>query len=254
MKVYWSRCKNFGDNITPYLYEKITGEKSIFSNDKKQKAIVCFGTGSIIHHACCWNNLIIWGSGIIEENTKVKFGKNVKILSVRGPITQRKLISLGYQCPESYGDIGLLLPRFYEPTIEKKYKVGIIPHYVDYELCKKMFSGQPNIKIIDVREPVEHVVNNILECEMTLSSSLHGIIVSHAYGLKCAYIKFSNKVIGGNTKFWDYYGSIDIIKPKPIWITDVKTEEQLVKMVDNYVQPKFPIQTDHIMKLCPFKK
>ena len=60
-------------------------------------------------------------------------------------------------------------------------------------------NNDKDVKIIDVTEPIQNVINYILECEMTISSSLHGIIVSHAYNVKSMWIKLTDK-IGGEGK------------------------------------------------------
>jgi len=58
-----------------------------------------------------------------------------------------------------------------------------------------------DVKIIDVTQPIKIVIKDILECEMTISSSLHGIIVSHTYNVKCMWIKLTNKIGGGFFKY-----------------------------------------------------
>ena len=57
--------------------------------------------------------------------------KTKKIHAVRGPLTKAKLDSEGIACPEVFGDLALLMPEIYDPSFKKKYKVGILPHYVD---------------------------------------------------------------------------------------------------------------------------
>ncbi len=52
------------------------------------------------------------------------------------------------------------------------------------------------------------MIDNILSCEIILSSSLHGLIVADAYNTPSSWIKFSNKVYGNGFKFRDYYASI----------------------------------------------
>jgi pyruvyltransferase len=48
-----------------------------------------------------------------------------------------------------------------------------------------------------------------LECEKIISSSLHGLIISDAYGIPNARVNVSNKLFGGDFKFIDYYKSVD---------------------------------------------
>ena len=73
---------------------------------------------------------IIWGAGLISEDSEpIEIPK--KIYAVRGPKTREKLLKSGIDCPEIYGDPALLLPKIYNPKIEKKYELGVIPHYID---------------------------------------------------------------------------------------------------------------------------
>jgi hypothetical protein len=254
--IYYCKCKcknntNFGDMITEYIYIKRTGKKPI--NDIKggnDNSNVVFGAGSILNQAR--NNSIIWGSGIMFQNDK--FSKPKQIISVRGPLSRQRCIELGYECPEVYGDIGLILPYFYNPVINKKYKIGLIPHYIDYDLCKKIFKNTQGIKIIDITNPVEMVIRELLECKMILSSSLHGIIAAHAYNIKCIWVRFSDKIAGGYTKFRDYYGSVvlnynDIV---PYEIKKILSIDEMIKLTDEYINPIFPIDTKHIIDSIPF--
>ncbi len=259
-KIFWwrggSNNKNFGDLITSYIYQKIKGKKPAWCNKKNTKEPVYFGSGSIIGLCKGWKNVVIWGSGIM--NSDDSFDRPNKILCVRGPLTRKRFLELGYDCPEIYGDIGLLLPNFYQPLTEKKIKIGIIPHFTDYELCKKLFSDMENFEIIDVGDDVESVVDQICKCERTMSSSLHGIIVSHAYNIKSCWVKFSDNLFDDSVKFLDYYYSINLNEVKePVMIGQEFLSQDnnvlnLIKIIENYPNPNFPINTDKLMKTCPF--
>ncbi|NJX17587.1 polysaccharide pyruvyl transferase family protein, partial [Tamlana crocina] len=96
----------------------------------------------------------------------------------RGPRTREYLLKLGYDCPEVYGDPAILLLDYYHPSISKKYKLGIVPHYHDYENALKIFGGREEVKVVDLLTMnVEATTTEILECERILSTSLHGLIV-----------------------------------------------------------------------------
>lgn len=85
---------------------------------------------------------------------------------------------------------------------DKQFDVGVIPHIVDYPLVKRngMFG-----MLVDMNDTMENVVRNISRCRRTISSSLHGIIISEALGIPCTWARFSDKILGGDFKFKDYY-------------------------------------------------
>jgi hypothetical protein len=127
---------------------------------------------------------------------------------VRGPRTRDAVIRNGGQCPEVYGDPALVLPRIVPPSAGKKHKLGIIPHYVDHATVSQQF---PDLCVINVlyKNPVA-VIDQITSCEKIISSSLHGIIAAHAYGIPVAWVKFSDKLAGDGTKFHDHYESVGL--------------------------------------------
>ena len=73
-------------------------------------------------------------------------------------------------------------------------KVGYVVKYID----------------IQVGDDYEKLINNINTCKYIISSSLHGVIMGIIYKRKTIYIQFSNKVIGGDFKFNDFFKSINI--------------------------------------------
>ena len=110
--------------------------------------------GSLIDMGLFNSHTIIWGAGTIAGTAKLHY-KPLKVCAVRGKLTRKYLLEQGIDCPEIYGDPALLLPKIYQPKVEKQYKLGIIPHYVDQENpllgeLSKLYGG--NVCIIKMRD------------------------------------------------------------------------------------------------------
>lgn len=249
--VYWwsgKGNKNFGDIITPYLVEKISDKKVIWVNKH------CFRehymvTGSILPDAN--KNSIVWGSGIMSKQQKIK--KPKRICAVRGPLTRKRLLEIGYSCPEIYGDPALLLPLFYKCKNKKKYELGIIPHHADYFDVKKNAHGK-KLLIINLFDPVEKVIKEICSCKRILSSSLHGIIVSHTYDIPSVWIELSNNVGGDGTKFKDYFLSVGIKEYAPLLLNIPKLKiNEIIKIIDKEHNYKINFNKKRLLDSCPFR-
>jgi hypothetical protein len=78
------------------------------------------------------------------------------------------------------------------------------------------------------------------------------LLFPHAYGIKCAWMKMSDNIWGGYTKFHDYYQSIGIYDNLPIIVNNFIPMLELENLIENYDNPVFPIDTNHIMDVCPF--
>lgn len=233
---WWSEIRlmhkhkeNYGDLLSKYIIENLTNKTVKWTHPKKQKwytinKVNYLTIGSIIHHST--RNSIVWGSGIIDNAQDVL---EADFRAVRGPQTRKFLIDKGYQCPEIYGDPALLLPDFYNPKVNKKYKLGIIPHYNDFEEILRKYGKCKEVNVIDMMTlDVERTTNEILACEQIVSSSLHGVIISHAYSIPALWIKFSDKPFGNDIKFKDYYESIQIYNYKsPLYESSTELKDLL---------------------------
>ncbi|MFD0977926.1 polysaccharide pyruvyl transferase family protein [Salinimicrobium gaetbulicola] len=261
---WWSEIKfifrekeNYGDLLGKYLVEKIAGRPIKFVHPKKQPWYKWNRTnyltaGSILHHAT--KDSIVWGSGIIDREHSIA---PAHFRAVRGPRTRQFLMDSGYNCPEVYGDPALLMPEYFNPKVMKKYKVGIIPHYHDHKQVFDTYKDDLDIKVIDLLTlDVEDVTKQILECESTISSSLHGIIVSHAYGIPSVWVEFSNKLFGDGVKFADYLESVDVPLYDPEYLNRRYSTEDFLKLIGDFqatIKPeKLKGLQESLLRSCPF--
>lgn len=260
---WWSETRiqkkpteNYGDLIGSYLYEKITGVSPVFyrKKDKKwyQSHSPYYATvGSIISHLD--DKAIVWGSGIISRDGLVP---QATYTAVRGPLSRKRIQDHHIDCPAVYGDPALLLPRFYSPSIKPKYRLGIIPHISELELVKEALEDREDWLIIDLNtNDVEKTTKDILSCEYIISSSLHGLIVPHAYGIPAIRVTFTHSIHGDGVKYEDYFASVALTHYTPQMIEDYS--ELSVDLVTNHEQ-SLPDQQiiaglcDDLMDHCPF--
>jgi hypothetical protein len=203
LNVFWFRrpCPgNFGDILTPL----ILAHYGYQVNHAMQEQADYMSIGSIAKLAR--KGITVLGSGAMTSGVKLDPEANWRW--VRGPRTRDLVIRNGGQCPEIYGDPAMLLPRIVAPATEKKHSVGIVPHYIDYEDVKAQYPDLPVINILN-SDPTE-VVREITSCEKIISSSLHGIVAAHAYGIPAAWVEFSDRLSGDGTKFHDHYESLGL--------------------------------------------
>ena len=154
---------------------------------------------------------IIWGTGCIAPN---EVGSTpIKVYAVRGPLTRKELLKKNINCPEIYGDPALLFPEIYNPNKNPKYKYGVIPHYIDFtdplSLKTIYHLESQGVKIINITSGIFNFIDELLQCQNVLSSSLHGLIMADAYNIPNIRIKLSDKLIGGDFKFKDYALSVN---------------------------------------------
>ena len=211
---YWYRGSqpNFGDELAPFLVKKIARLPDSFRipdpprHPRERRESVLLSVGSVMRLS--HPNTVCWGSGI--RNIDQPVTRSAKFCAVRGPLTRGRLIELGYECPAIYGDPGLLLPRFYRPRVATRHRLGVIAHVADRQVLAARFAHESGVLVIDLATAdVQSVVDQILACEATVSSALHGLVTSVAYGIPTRWIQVSDRIMGDGTKFFDFFASLE---------------------------------------------
>lgn len=248
----WKKSNyNWGDDVNSILVNIISSKAVIPYQSCFFKRTHYLCIGSIIQ----WysdENAVIWGSGLLYPVKSLKSPKQV--LAVRGPLTRDCLMKCGISCPPIYGDPALLFPRYYKPIIQKQYKFGIICHVSEINDIKKKFDLKDNCLFINIKRYGKwtNFIDQILSCEIILSSSLHGIIISDAYSVPNLWCQFTNYIAEDNGfKFKDYYLSVKKNIDKPFLFKtpiDSNRLESLVK--ETWTEPK--INLDLLLEVCPF--
>ncbi|WP_172975597.1 polysaccharide pyruvyl transferase family protein [Roseivivax sp. THAF40] len=252
MRWAWSKTVNFGDWVGPYLYVQRTGRLPVFCNTLENGSHpVNFTVGSILHKVQHDNQAIVWGSGVMQRDAR--FARPRDIRAVRGPLTRARCLELGYDCPDVFGDPAILLPDHIAMSAPATGKVGLIPHLDHHAEAERLFGQRDDVTLIDVRRSVPEVVADIQSCAFLLSSSLHGLIVSHAFDRPCCFVAFSKPLVGDGTKFDDYYLSGGITdKVQARRLSGEESHETLVQAATEAAMPDLASLRDGLRESCPF--
>lgn len=200
------KFENAGDYFNKILIDKLyyCVNKSVKDYENPDIALC----GSILTHPMLKNSKYIVGCGF--QNSKLPVNDNPgSYLAVRGKLSLERLQENSIN-PENVKlvDPGLMVSMLYDLyDISKKYKIGIIPHYIDEDTIREIYG---NYKIISMKTTdILSVCRQIKECEVILSSSLHGIIFAHSLGIPAYHIELNPLQERDNFKFKDYYSSYD---------------------------------------------
>ena len=197
---------NFGDFLSKVIVERIVDTplkcymKKGKAQDKKLLAI-----GSILYFAA--TDDVVWGSGVNGKILDKQFFEftRLDVRAVRGPLTRQFLMeNFQIDCPEIYGDPGLLFPYLF-PEFEKKENPSIeyliVPHYTD----KIYFPKDEYENVIYTSEPWDLIVEKILDSKFVIASSLHAVVIAEAYGIPARVLRITESKHNHFLKYKDYY-------------------------------------------------
>ena len=200
---WWDDTANFGDMITEQILLWM-GAPAVINvrNSLRDIGPALAGSGSLLQ-SLRYRSVVVWGCGFIQDvSERPPARRPVEVLALRGPRSKAVADRLGWVTPDVFGDPGVLLPLIY-PAPAKRYEIGVVPHFGH----ASYFSGvetDERVRVIDVRQSVCAVAAEIAACNIVLSSSLHGLIVAHAYGIPWLWLRMEPELRGEDFKFGDF--------------------------------------------------
>lgn len=202
MKIFAFRDKrNVGDTLTlPVVKHFLPGVE--FRRVKESDRGKIVGIGSIMNNVRAGDK--VWGTGCMFSHETIRDAPGIRFLALRGKLTGAIVERSGGAVSGVTGDPALLLPRMFSPTIEKRFAVGVIPHFIDYVKVGRDFGWDRKRTLIDPFLPWSEFVAKVLECDRIVSSSLHGLVIAEAYGIPAEWREYSKAVRGDGFKFRDY--------------------------------------------------
>ena len=209
---------NWGDELNKYFIEYVTGKKvaCIGYNFPMRRYVMI---GSILGYYNL-NKTTVYGSGLLTASGIT--GRPEKIISVRGPLTRKVLLSKGIYCPECYGDPALLLPLFYSPRYREHKYISVIPHWRSFVCAGNLFPLREltekykchMINITSYKKWTD-IIDEIAGSSFVIAESLHGLITAETYKVPCIWAAFTDHTTGmfnsngdWDFKFHDFYESI----------------------------------------------
>ncbi len=234
MKLYYwagmNNKKNFGDELNPYIWNKIFGDLLDDNDDS-----LLIGIGTILNERIPnAKRKAVFSSGVGYGESSFKIDDSYKIYCVRGPLSA-KFLGLDERYVATDG--ALLLRNIYQnPDRSKFYKYAYIPHWENHSSSMAKICKELNIGYIDPTDNnIENVINQICSAEIILAEAMHGAIVADAYRVPWIPIKSTEKILDFKWKDWCMsmnlaYNPIPIT---PIWDfskkSRIKAGKQLIK-------------------------
>lgn len=204
---------NLGDALSPVMVALCTSmDVTRVPSASANPRLAAVGT---IGHGMRGGEVWFWGTGcspyrnpaaktpIVKEPFHPPADTKFHVHATRGPVSARLLN--GDEPVGAFGDPVWLLPRFYKPKIQKKWKLGVILHLS--ELSDRAFEAHPSdelkryiipaeladqVKLINTvteisPKAMQERIDEILSCERIVSTSLHGMVYAESYGIPCLH-------------------------------------------------------------------
>jgi Polysaccharide pyruvyl transferase len=204
---YFLRVPNVGDRINADIVEALTGVPTLRVRDLRTPHLLA--AGSVMGLATPVS--VVWGTGVMHPDRGVGQPDGARIHALRGPLTMAAVRKAGVSVGDvPLGDPGFLAPRLLgvARAAAPCCRVGVMPHYVDQsDPVLRRIAGEDGVAFLNVHDTPEALLRQMADCEVVLSSSLHGLIFAEALGLPNLWIKAGDRIAGHDFKFHDWFAT-----------------------------------------------
>lgn len=224
---WWTGKPNFGDLLSEIVVRHVSGKGVTLAEAGKSGKLLAIG--SVLDKAKPGDR--VWGAGFLRPGP---VSKAIHVHAVRGPLSRQRLLEAGIDCPEVYGDPGLLVPRFYSVVVDKTHDTLVLPHHSDWKL--KHFARREKLPMLSVARPPLEVIDAICSARRLITSSLHGLVIAEAYGVPAILWRDGGQTWEPHFKFRDYFTSTGRDDPT---VFDLPLRETAGR-IDDFPKPVFP--------------
>ncbi len=228
VRVHWGReLNNFGDCLLP-LIVKHFGKTPVYAQEKDTDIVLA---GTVLQTVPENYRGIIFGTGGVNLQWKFPLAS---VLAVRGRLTLNNLQN-EHKERILLGDPGLLMSYVFPDKSAVRYKLGVVPHFVDlqhpYILDWRKRFGK-DVLFINPLNDATKVISQIKSCMAIVSSSLHGLVIADSFDIPNVrfVIRETMPTYDFDFKYDDYYSAASIA-PETIEVSGYETKRFLFSAV-----------------------
>jgi len=255
IKTYYANLPNMGDLLNELLIRDVFGQDLVRHNPASSE-LSCIGSGMDCFMKSNkvypkWYSMAlqirskfanypnnVWCTGFIfSESKDTSFIRDMNFCAVRGQLTKDRVEKItGKKLDIPTGDGGIITPYLFDKPFDKKYKMGVVAHMDEQQhpTFQRIVDTYKDSKFINLRHDPIEVIKQIAQCEIIISSSLHGLIVADSFNIPNQWIIVTDALKGDGFKFADYYSAFGL-KPNPIHMNSVEVPVPSInQIIDQY--------------------
>lgn len=242
--------RNFGDWLSPLIVEIVSGRPVVHAPLDQCELVAIGSLIEALLNSPRSEPVQLWGTGFINEGPPTA-DRRLRVAALRGPLTAGRFENLE---ETALGDAGLLCSQLLGRVPPKKYALGIVAHYVDLELpLIDEYRRHGRYPILSPLISPKEFVYAVAECEVIVSSALHGIITADSLGIPNRWTVLSERVRGKGYKFRDYLGLFDVtdVSPVELPLPDQLTRDLIESIVAGYGRPGLKTIQEKLVSAFP---
>ena len=242
--------RNFGDWLSPLIVELVSGRPVVHASPDECELVAIGRLVDVVLESQRSDPVQLWGTGFIREGPSTG-DRRIHTAALREPLTAGRF---EHAQDVPLGDPGLLCHHLLDRLPPQKYALGIVSHYVDLALpLIEEYRRQGHYPILSTIMPLREFLRGVAECEVIVSSALHGVITADSLGIPNAWTILSERVLGKGYKFRDYLGLFGIpnVSPVDLPVPDSVTPDFIGSIVDGYTRPGLEVLRDRLASAFP---
>lgn len=229
---YW---RNFGDELSPLVVAMGTRRRVVWASPMKADLVAI---GSVLEMSLLGNgHSRVWGSGLRGLPADSDLSSFVKlperVIAVRGALSRD---ALGLPTSQPLGDPGVLVPELLHRQRARRSGIVLLPHFRAWGssagrslLQEARGSG---MRVVSPARPPLEIASELDRADLVVTSSLHGLITSHALGTPCLLASLGTGVDEDHGfKYRDYASSVGY-EVTPLSVVDILSKGLSVEARD----------------------